>query len=357
MVRQVRSAMHTTTKMLAIVLAVATASGAMAAENGLQRYSPGIGGSDMTSPLVPGWYVQMPMVSYHASKVKGDDGKQATNAIPGAPAQYRAAVGIDADTVALQPRVTYLGTNHFLGANVGFTAMLPMVKRKGTFTLTVPSAFESAYPGTQATLSGYAQNYMNGSVDGLGDIEVSPILHWEIGDHQAVTMAPTLVLPTGDYVADRRLNPGYGNFFTFRPSVQYAFIGDGWDVGARFVLSFNTRNKDTGYQSGNIANVDWQAMKFVSDDVRVGLQGYFVRQYTKDSQDVSYLATLNPLQQKLRGKEIVNGNKMSVNGVGPAVGWLKNGGEMLIEGKFLKEFDARNRTEGRALWLTVSKPL
>ena len=98
-------------------------------------------------------------------------------------------------------------------------------------------------------------------------------------------------------------------------------------------------------------------MKFVSDDVRVGLQGYFVRQYTKDSQDVSYLATLNPLQQKLRGKEIVNGNKMSVNGVGPAVGWLKNGGEMLIEGKFLKEFDARNRTEGRALWLTVSKPL
>ena len=127
MVRQVRSAMHTTTKMSAIVLAVAAASGAMAAENGLQRYSPGIGGSDMTSPLVPGWYVQMPMVSYHASKVKGDDGKQATNAIAGAPAQYRAAVGIDADTVALQPRVTYLGTNHFLGANVGFTAKLPMV--------------------------------------------------------------------------------------------------------------------------------------------------------------------------------------------------------------------------------------
>ncbi len=354
MVRQVRSAMHTTTKMSAIVLAVAAASGAMAAENGLQRYSPGIGGSDMTSPLVPGWYVQMPMVSYHASKVKGDDGQQATSPTPAGSAglpNLRSAISIDADTFALQPRVTYLGTSHFLGANVGFTAMLPLVRRHATFGATplyptgTPAMVQGLVtPGIQAQVSA-----QSGSVDGIGDVEVSPILHWEIGDHQAVTMAPTLVLPTGDYVATRRLNPGYGNFFTFRPSVQYAFIGDGWDVGARFVLSFNTRNKDNGYQSGNIANVDWQAMRFVSDDVRVGLQGYFVRQYTKDSQDCSFNTALC--------KEIVNGNKMSVNGVGPAVGWLKNGGEMLIEGKFLKEFDARNRTEGRALWLTVSKPL
>ena len=37
--------------------------------------------------------------------------------------------------------------------------------------------------------------------------------------------------------------------------------------------------------------------------------------------------------------------------------WLMNGGEMLIEGKFIKEFGAKNRTEGQAFWLTISKPL
>nr|MBP6615734.1 transporter [Aquabacterium sp.] len=51
------------------------------------------------------------------------------------------------------------------------------------------------------------------------------------------------------------------------------------------------------------------------------------------------------------------GSKASVNAIGPAVAWLMNGGEMLIEGKFIKEFGAKNRTEGQAFWLTISKPL
>lgn len=344
----------TSFKVLSLVLALAGATQAMAAENGLQRYSPGVGGSDMTTPLVAGWYVQMPAVAYHAKKLKGDDGKQATTDTTKYGVPVRALASINADTYALLPRVTYLDTKQFLGANVGVTVMLPLVARKATFGLTVPAGVNPlAVPAYQAGLNQIAAR-QNGKEMGIGDIEVSPLLHWEIGDHQAVTLAPTIVLPTGDYNAAQRVNPGYGNFVTFRPSVQYAFIGDGWDVGARAVLSFNTRNKDDGYFSGHMFNLDWQLMKFVSDDVRVGLQGYFVRQLTKDTQD---LTGFSAQQQLLLGKEIINGNKASVNAAGPAIGWLKNGGEMLLEGKFLKEFDARNRTEGQAFWLTVSKPL
>ena len=345
-------------KVLTLVLALAGVTQAMAAENGQQRYSAGIGGSDMTTPLVPGWYVQMPMVAYHASKIKGDDGKAATTAITGMPA-VRADTTIKADNRALLPRVTFLDSTRFLGANVGFTAMLPLVHRKATFTLSAPSPYGAmvvAAPSVtlNQVLASKAAS-QNGSEIGIGDFEFAPLLHWEIGDHQAVTFTPTIVLPTGDYNAAQRVNPGFGNFVTFRPSVQYAFIGDGWDVGARAVLSFNTRNKDNGYYSGNMFNLDWQLMKFVSDDVRVGLQGYFVRQLSKDTQDLSLYS---PAQLSAgAAKEIINGNKASVNAAGPAIGWLKNGGEMLLEGKFLKEFDARNRTEGQAFWLTVSKPL
>jgi hypothetical protein len=336
-----------------LALALACATESMAAENGLQRYSPGIGGSDMTTPLVPGWYVQMPVVAYHASKLKGNDGKQATvNTTRYGVPYTNTQASIKADTYALLPRVTFLDSTKFLGANVGLTAMLPLVKRKATFGLTVPEGGNPAYQPGLNTLAGH----LNGSDTGIGDVEVSPVMHWEIGDHQAVTFAPTLVLPTGDYKVTQRVNPGYGNFVTFRPSVQYAFIGDGWDIGGRAVFSFNTRNKDNGYYSGSMFNLDWQAMMFVSEDVRAGLQGYFVRQLTKDTQD---LTGYSPTQQATLAttSNLANGNKASVNAIGPAIGWLKNGGEMLLEGKFLKEFDARNRTEGQAFWLTVSKPL
>ena len=342
----------------ALVLALGAVTQAMATEYGLQRYSPGVGGSDMTTPLVPGWYVQAPLVAYHASKIKGDDGQQATQAAD--PLPVRANVAIQADTQALLPRVTYLDNTRFLGANVGFTVMLPLVHRKATFGAAVPAPYGGAPSGVGSlTVNDYlaaAASTQNGNQVGIGDVEFSPLLHWEIGDHQAVTVAPTIVLPTGDYKATQRINTGYGNFVTFRPSVQYAFIGDGWDVGGRAVFSFNTRNKDDGYYSGNMFNLDWQLMKFVSDDVRVGLQGYFVRQLTKDTQDLSgfSVAQITALGGP---QEIINGNKASVNAVGPALGWLKNGGEFLLEGKFLKEFDARNRTEGQAFWLTLSKPL
>lgn len=355
--RPTRSVSTSSIRLSALVLSLAAAGQTLASENGLQRYSPGIGGSDMTAPLVPGWYFQMPVVAYHANKLKGGDGKKATTRLVtsgGTVTPYRAEVDVKARNYALLPRLTYLGTEQVLGANVGLTVQLPLVRREATFT-GKPAAGTSALaaPTVQALANGNLAT-QNGSEFGISDAEISPVFHWEIGDHQSVTFAPTLVLPTGDYNVAQRVNPGFGNFFTFRPSVQYAFIGDGWDVGARTVFSFNTRNKANGYYSGNMFNLDFQAMAFVTEDLRLGLQGYVVRQLSKDTQN---LQGYSPTQQVALRKEIINGNKMSVSAVGPAMAWLKNGGEMMVEGKFLKEFSARNRLEGQAFWLTVSKPL
>lgn len=333
-------------KASALVLALAAATSAMAAENGNQRYSAGVGGSDITTPIVPGLYFQAPMVKYHADKIKGNDGKQLTNYVNPA---YRAKVSIDADTYAVLPRLTYISSHHFLGANVGVTAMLPIVKRKATFGLTTGNATVDGLAGLSSVAAG-----MSGSETGIADLEISPVMHWEIGDHQSVTFAPTVGMPLGDFKATQRVNTGFGDYYTFRPSVQYAFIGDGWDLGGRAVMSFNTRNKDTGYYSGKIFNFDWQAMAFVSEDIRVGVQGYFVRQLQADT--LTPAPTLaNAMTQKMLADQ--QGNKASVNAIGPAVAWLMNGGEMLIEGKFIKEFGAKNRTEGQAFWLTISKPL
>ncbi|TXI98717.1 MAG: hypothetical protein E6Q31_08625, partial [Aquabacterium sp.] len=95
-------------KASALVLALAAATSAMAAENGNQRYSAGIGGSDMTTPVVPGLYFQAPMVAYHASKIKDKDGKQLTFLNP------VAKVEIDTDTYAVLPRLTYISSHRLL---------------------------------------------------------------------------------------------------------------------------------------------------------------------------------------------------------------------------------------------------
>ncbi len=334
-------------------LSMVACAASMAAENGLQRYSAGVGGSDMTSPVVPGWYWQTASIYYKASKTMGNDGKAALT-------PDGKAVNVDASTFALLNRLTYVGTDRFLGANVGFTVMQPIGQRKGDF----------AAPGSVANTRISSDS---GQATGLGDLEFGPLLHWEIGDNQSANFVPTVIVPTGDYNAldttpatglpnhAQRLNMGYGNFYTFRPSAQYAFIGDGWDVGARAVLSFNTRNKDNGYYSGNMFNVDWQAMKFVTEDVRVGLQGYLVRQLNRDTCKAGVGVTGaqcgSSSPYNLAKSALATGNRTSVNAIGPAVAWLKNGGEFLLEGKFIKEFNAKNRTEGEAFWLTLSKPL
>ena len=397
--RDASSSAHVLTfKTVALAAAISASSLALAAENGNQRYSPGVGGSDMTSPLVPGWYGQMAMVAYHANKIKGNDGNQlvkngtlssaqvggaagaavlagggsaglAAATASGVSGAYPSGIGysskvnIKADTYALLPRITYLSSQQWLGGNVGLTAMLPLVRRKIELSGQTPNLSPDPISGAggASLSSGLKGAILNGiatssATYGIGDFEISPIWHKEIGDHQHVTVAPTFVVPTGDYNPTQRANSGFGNFYTFRPSVQYAFVGDGWDLGARVVLSFNTRNKDNGYRSGNILNIDYQAMKFVSEDIRVGLQGYVVDQFTRDEQDLTGYSTAQKASLA-NSADLSTGNKMRVYAAGPAVAWLANGGEFLLEGKFLKEFGAKNRTEGQAFWLTLSKPL
>lgn len=371
-------------KSVALAAAISASSVALAAENGGQRYSPGVGGSDMTSPLVPGWYGQVAMVAYHAKKIKGNDGEQLTKSgnipqallaanpstAPAAPLfaggiNYKSKINIKADTYAILPRITYLSSEQWLGGNIGFTAMLPLVKRKVGLsgeTPTLTPGAGSLAPAVPPTLAAGLNPLIlgqiaNNSTDaGIGDLEISPIWHMEIGDHQHVSVAPTIVIPTGEYDASQRANAGYGNYYTFRPSVQYAYVGDGWDVGARFVLSFNTRNHDNGYRTGNILNIDYQLMKFVSEDIRVGLQGYVVEQFTDDSQDPTGFSA-ERWELVKNSADLSTGNQMRAFAAGPAVAWLANGGEFLLEGKFLAEFGAKNRTEGQAFWLTLSKPL
>jgi hypothetical protein len=409
--------------LVASAVVSALALPAQAAENRAQRYTPGLGGTDMTTMLVPGWYGQVAMIHYHATKLKdqnGDSPVLTSGSVPGSTVaaaaadatqknvyasvfqlsgnaalaqaqsqgaaaavnaalagnglQYKTTINsFRADAYIALPRLTYISGEEFLGAHVGFTTMLPIVRRQtslaGVTTFTDQSAAINAAvtqttgsaalgagvasgvtSGIQSSVNSKVNSQLaakNGSAGAWGDLEFAPVLNWEIGDHQTATFTPTLIVPTGKYDKNAATNSGFGKFYTFRPSFQYGFIGDGWDVGARMVLSFNTKNKDTNYKSGTMFNVDFAAMKFVTEDLRVGLQGYVVNQLTKDSSDDATVQA---------AIDAADGAKMRAYAAGPALGWIVNGGEMVVEGKLLKEFGARNRSEGTTYMLMLSKP-
>jgi hypothetical protein len=328
---------------------VGASSVAVAAENRVQRYTPGLAGSDLTSMLVPGWYGQVALVHYHATKLRGNDGaafvQQGTSPVP-----YTAQIKhFRAEAYIAQPRITYLSSARLWGAHLGFTAMLPLIQRATSLSNAQVSA-PSFPPAIPAITAGVNNNLAlkSGNDYGFGDLELAPVLNWAIGDNQTVTLASTVVLPTGSYDANKPVNVGFGKYYTFRPSIQYGYIADGWDVGVRTILSFNSRNKDNGYKSGNVFNMDFALMKFIDEDVRLGVQGYVVKQFTRDNS--SNATAQSDIQ-------VNGGNKLQAYALGPALGWLKNGGEMLVEGKILREFNVRNRAEGTTYMLTVSKPL
>lgn len=361
---------------------------AQATENFVLRYAPGIGGADMSAPVDPGMYLQVPLFVYH-----GKIDETSTNTLTSTQLFAGALAGlqpsfstttastpisskISVDVRALLPRFTYMSTNQWLGATVGFTALLPLMEQRvnvtignvGTTTISTPStavlsatlngATGGAIPNT-AALAAIANASVaagastlaaseTGKKWGVGDLEVAPLFRWN-RDPDQIVFVPTVILPTGSYDATRAANPGAGKFYTFRPSVQYSHIGDGWDFGARFSYSMNTRNKDTDYKSGNYVNIDFAFMKSLSDAFRVGVQGYVVQQLTKDSYNGAAAASSSQL--------LTLGKKGHVAALGPSVAWIKGAGELLVEGKVMKEFAAADRPEGAALWLTVAKPI
>jgi len=157
---------------------------AVAAENGLQRYSPGIGGSDMTAPLTPGLYLQVPLVHYHARKLRGGDHDKATAATPitspVAVPGLRSQIDVVTDTYAALPRLTYLSTTRVFGANLGFTVMLPVVKRKADFTASpvfagtvLAGASAAQQAAVTAGINARLDATFDGNETGLGDMELS----------------------------------------------------------------------------------------------------------------------------------------------------------------------------------------
>ncbi len=325
------------------------------------RYAPGVGGADMSAPFEGGWVFQSPVLAYsgHVTARTGLNTDLTPYLLDGVTATTSATVRTQIDVQGLLPRLSYMSQAKFLGAQMGASVLVPIVHKKASVTVSgISTAYSPDVPGAIAAQLGpifdartqqLAQENSN-ERSGLGDMEVSGLLRWS-SDATQVMVVGTVVAPTGQYDARRPVNPGAGNFWTFRPSVQYSYIGDGWDIGARVAYSINTRNADTHYKTGNYMNIDVSALKSLSDAWRFGAAGYALGQFSRD--DVSEA----PTDQAEQARQAVTVNRRAGKlGLGPEVAYIQGAGEFLLEARLIREFAATNAPEGWSAWVNFSKP-
>jgi len=175
----------------------------------------------------------------------------------------------------------------------------------------------------------------SGGKTGLADFSFSPII---LGWHSSTyhyTLGLEGHLKDGSYKVSDRVNTGR-NYY--QAGAFYAltwFPAESVDINAKLRYASNTRNKDTNYQSGDEATLEFSAGYHVTPSLASGVNGYIYRQTTDD--------TLNGLA--VNG----NGNRGRVNALGPYISYSFTPKMTLIV-KLQSEFGARNRPEGTRFW-------
>ena len=136
---------------------------------------------------------------------------------------------------------------------------------------------------------------------GAGDLNVGPFLQWDpiMGEKGPIFMHRlelTFILPTGKYDSNKALNPG-SNFISFNPYWSGTlFLGPKITASTRIHYLWNAENDDPVFISG--ASEDTQAgqavhanfaanYEVVAKKLRLGINGYFLKQVTDSETDGS----------------------------------------------------------------------
>ena len=291
-------------------------------EGGVSFWLPGQFGSMAAVPGDPGWSI--PLIYYHSSV--GIEGSEET------PTAGRITLGLEEDITLLLAAPTYAFTNSVWG---------------GQLSLSVTGLYGNVDVGVNATLAAPGGSVQSGeerdSNTGIGDLYPSATLRWNHGVHN--TMAYLMAgVPVGEYEVGRLANIGT-NHWSVDVGGGYTYLNmeNGQEFSAVAGLTYNLENPDTDYQSGIDSHFDLAASQFVSEQMHIGLVGYFYYQLTGDSGSGA----------------ILDDYKSSVIGLGPQLGYFFNIGESqaYLNVKGYWEVESKHRPEGWNAWLTLVMPL
>lgn len=263
-------------------------------------------GSGILPPPTPYGTIGMRSSFYYADKLKDGNGNTVNN------------LHINVETIGF----AYIKMTDvkFLGANLGFSAVVPFMNINGNLKVATP----------------VGPLQLSNSDLNLADIQVVPILlGWQAPPNLFVNAGLQIQAPTGSYSVNKAFNVGV-NHWTFSPFVAATYITDsGFEVSSQFMVSFNTENPDTNYTSGNEFKQEFAIGQHLGAWT-VGAGGYYYQQFTDDS-----------------GPGVTSGNRGRVMALGPTVSYFSPG-KPLVTLHAYKEFAAENRAEGYTIALRAA---
>lgn len=177
--------------------------------------------------------------------------------------------------------------------------------------------------------------------DGLSDILFEPlILQWNKGERKQWQMVAGLgfVLPVGTYSKKNDVNVA-GHYFSVAPrvAIKYKFE-NGIEAAISPMVNFNWENKDTNYKTGNELTVDY-LLAYHKDNWRFGATGYYYTQLEND---------------ELNNQEIEN-SKTQGFAIGPGAQYhFMSGKGPLVSASWIKDIEAKNKSEGETFWLSAA---
>ena len=222
-------------------------------------------------PAGPGWYLQEYFQNYSADRLRDKDGKAL--GLPKQDLDYQVAV----------TQLSYLSNVRLGSGSLGLNAVLPVVTR-----MKVDDGLDNAAVRGQT---------------GIGDLLIGPFIQFDPimgpdGPRFVHRIELQVNLPTGEYDDKHAINPG-NNAWSFNPywAATYWFTPK-WTASVRAHYLYNGKNHDPAQSFGDVSDIQaGQALHAnfttdyaVTDHLRLGINGYWLKQITDtqvDGHDVS----------------------------------------------------------------------
>ncbi|MCD8554821.1 transporter [Seleniivibrio sp.] len=269
-----------------------------------QNYGVGSEGIKGATLPGPGYYYVMYNQLYSADKVTDKDGDEIHN-------------GFDLTTVANVHRFVWITDKKILGADYGMNLIVPLVNVD--IEMSDLGVDESSF--------------------GLGDINLEPfVLGWH-GPQYDYVFGLSMYFPTGSYDKNDPSSTGKDHYDIMLSTggTYYPDAAKKWSVSVLTRYEKHLKNRDLDVTYGDDFSLDWGVGKVVGL-FDVGVSGYAHWQITADD-----------------GDDATSNDKDSIMGIGPEVNYAIPSIKSQVKVKFYKEFNAKDTTEGNALWVTFAK--
>lgn len=252
----------------------------------------------------PGLYGMVYAQSLNADKVRGNNGEVVT------PPTFKVRA------TAIAPRIVWVSPFTLAGGSTGVHAIAPLVK------LDVNVA-----PG------------ISQSKAGLGDVVFGPFIGWHHSPSLHTVAGVDFFAPTGRYQKGDLANIGR-NYWAVQAVYGISWVNpSGINADAKIMYTFNKKNRDTQYTSGQELIVDYSLGWGFGNGLTVGAGGYLYQQTTDDRQN---------------GLTVAN-NRGRALAVGPSIRY-DSGKGWFVTAKYQVDTHVRNRAEAKAFWLKFVAP-